>query len=224
MSKPPTGTPPVPDEVLRQLAKLARVSAEERENFYDLVCGTVEIVWAWDRRATGTEPGRALARAVQAARALHDELGNLNHPDRRWLEGLLDRTIHGHWITGGLEGLQRTVYLLAYFFSDALGDSPPDRNPRPHRPGRKSGGVKDLRFQEFVRNILIDVKLTGGSLTLQKNIQRGTLIKAIMMLAPHLPDGFVPEPLPISTLQRIKRWASQIDLQAELPILERPRN
>jgi hypothetical protein len=184
MSKLPIGTPPVPDEVLRQLAKLARVSAEERENFYDLVCGTVQIVWDWDRRATATKPGRALARAGQAARTLHDALGNLNNLDRQWLEVLLERTIHGHWMDGGLAGLQRSAYHVTYFLSDALGQSPPDRNPPSHRRGRKTGGVKDLRFQEFVRNILIDANLTGGSLTLQKNIARGTLIGAIKTLAP----------------------------------------
>jgi hypothetical protein len=53
--------------------------------------------------------------------------------------------------------------------------------------------------------------MVGGRLTLEKNIVRGSLIKAIKILAEHLPDGFVPDPVSTSTLQRLKTWCEQFD-------------
>jgi len=44
----------------------------------------------------------------------------------------------------------------------------------------------------------------GGSLTLDQNRGTGSLIEAIEILRPCLPEGFVPKALPLKTMQRIK--------------------
>jgi hypothetical protein len=41
------------------------------------------------------------------------------------------------------------------------------------------------------------------------------LIEAIEKLAPHLPVGFVPDPLPGSALQRLKTWCEQIPVDLD---------
>jgi hypothetical protein len=220
MPKSPTHAPPVlPKDVTLRVADVARVPAEERDQFCDLVYGTVRIVWEWSRDAMSTEPGQALVDAAAAARFLHKQLGKLNKADRMWVERLVAQTIPdkttrewlerdlGHridlpWHDGGLGGLQLTVYRLAHLFSIAVGKSPPkgpDRNP-----AARSRTVKDVISQNFVRNLLIDADQTGGTLTFEKNAGRGTLIDAIKLLTEHLPEGIAPEKLSMSTLQRIK--------------------
>jgi hypothetical protein len=99
--------------------------------------------------------------------------------------------------------LQQSVRQLADLFSIAVGKS----LPVSHKDrAKRERTVKDATFQNFVRNLLIHADWTGGSLTFEKNIGRGTLIDAINLLAEHLPSGVVPPPdkLPLSTLQRIK--------------------
>jgi hypothetical protein len=129
MPKPPIDKQPVlPKEVALEVADLARVrTEEEREQFCDLVCGTVQIVWEWDRRALSSTPGQALLDAAEAALILHQQLGNLNENDRAWVERLLVQTVPDKdmrewiekeftgrrvdlpWYGGGLRGLQLSV-------------------------------------------------------------------------------------------------------------------
>jgi hypothetical protein len=79
-----------------------------------------------------------------------------------------------------------------------------NRPTRVHRRGRPRGRVKNREFQVFVRGLFLAAQRAGGRYTLEKNIREGTVIEAINILAPYLPDGFVPKNLPFSTLQRIK--------------------
>jgi hypothetical protein len=58
-------------------------------------------------------------------------------------------------------------------------------------------------FAAFVVKLSRAARAAGGRLGLQKNIGKGPLLEAIEIVAPHLPDGFVPKPLSASTLQRI---------------------
>ena len=64
--------------------------------------------------------------------------------------------------------------------------------------------MKDWVFQHFVNTLLASATIAGGRLTLEKNIGKGSLIEAIEILAPYLPDGFVRRPMPVTTLQRLK--------------------
>jgi hypothetical protein len=83
----------------------------------------------------------------------------------------------------------------------ALGQEDP-LEPRPRSTGGRP--VKDLTFRVFVQELLCAAELNGGRFTLSKSYGSGTLIEAIEMLRPHLPDGFVKRLVP-STLQYIRR-------------------
>jgi hypothetical protein len=117
-----------------------------------------------------------------------------------------------------LETANELVHLLTYAtgtrgFNDVA--------PRA-RVGRRPGTVKDPNFQEFVSQILILTQFKGKGLTLEKNIGTGTVIEAIDALARYLPPGFVPAPLPIQTLQRVKADCSKAFRQSDQMDRTRP--
>ena len=71
--------------------------------------------------------------------------------------------------------------------------------------------MKHWIFQDFVFNLLISTRTAGGTLTLDKDVPSyGSLITAIKILTPYLPDGFVPRRFSSSTLQRLKTRCGQI--------------
>src|SRR5262249_33095851 len=142
MPKSLTHAPVLPKNVALQVADMARVPAEETDQFCDLVYGTVQISGGWRRGAPSTRTGRGLVDAPGRRRVLHTQLSKRKEADRLWLETLVARTIpskdtrewlerlHGRridlpWYDGGLGGLQLTVYRLAHLFSIAVGKSPP---------------------------------------------------------------------------------------------------
>jgi hypothetical protein len=83
--------------------------------------------------------------------------------------------------------------------------APPHGKSGPHQRGRRTGDVKDLSFRQFVHYLLVVTEQwCGGTLTLDKNYEKGTLIEAIEVLRPYLPELAVPSPLPLETIQRVK--------------------
>src|SRR5262249_7531585 len=84
-----------------------------------------------------------------------------------------------------------------------LGEPEPVK-PQAHRRGRTAGTITNRMFKTFVDGLLWAAKTCGEGFTLDKKPPAGTLIEAIKILTPCLPDGFVPKALPGSTLQRIK--------------------
>jgi hypothetical protein len=186
--------------VALRLAGLALVPDKEHDSFCYLLCGTVQRVWSRARRA---KPGPALVRAAEATRTLHEALGSLNKEDRDWVEGLLAQ----HPATDTDGWLPETVSLLANLFSSAVGNSPPPDHPgggaRPDQKGRRRGTVKNVIFQDFVSDLLTNAGATGGDFTFDKNYEMGTVLEAIRILTPHLPEGVCPKKLPMGTIQRI---------------------
>jgi len=63
--------------------------------------------------------------------------------------------------------------------------------------------------------LYISTVTAGGSLSLEKNIPTGSFVDAIDALARCLPEGFVPRPLPGSTIQRIKDACIRAEKQAD---------
>jgi hypothetical protein len=205
MPKLPMHMPsPLPQDEALRLANLARVPPEQQEQFFDLLHWTVTLVWMRDRRALGTKAGTALDRAAQAARTLHEAVGDLNRDDREWVENLWART---PWYKEWLRELPGTGYRLAHLFSTAVGKSPP-RAPGeptpPHQKTKRGRTLKDVIFRDFVRRLWLVAAESGGNFTFDKNQKKGTLIDAIDILGPHLPKDVVPIPLPFRTIQRIK--------------------
>jgi hypothetical protein len=71
-------------------------------------------------------------------------------------------------------------------------------------PGRPKGRVNDLTLGRLVRDLLHIAERTGGRFTYTKSSDTGTLIDAILLLAPYMKYGVVVNPPAASTLQRIK--------------------
>jgi hypothetical protein len=170
------------DDVMRRLADLARVPKTEgaQENFSRLIVRTLSGVWS-DFELSTRYPAWKNPRPRDAA---SEELAARTWRYLRHASGLSERD-------------------LEELFWPLEGDSE-QIQPQAHRRGRPRGTVKNRAFQVFVRGLFLAAVRAGGRYTLEKNIQKGTVIEAIDILAPYLPDGFVPKNLSFSTLQRIK--------------------
>jgi hypothetical protein len=176
-------------DVLPRLADLARVPERARNRFFDYVINILFDAlenYFWNREAASRLDGNAaLTRAMGALRSARQALAELDaqHREALW------------WPIAEVEsGID--------MFCEMVGSTETAR-PRPRRQGRPTGAVKDSVFQVLCESLLQAAETAGGKLTLQKNAKRGTLIDALDMLAPHLPDGLVPAALPLSTLERI---------------------
>jgi hypothetical protein len=201
-SNPKQQTPVLPMDVRVQLADLAGIPQQERDQFYDLIQMPVRLVWKLDRRAFNEDAGADLIRVAEAARDLHEAFANLNPGDREWIEYLNTTGIEFYHF---LPALPRTVRLLERLFSIAVGKAPLYNASRPKKAGRRRGAIKDLAFLEVVRWLLIVAEeCCGGHLTLDKNYENGTLIDALDLLRPHLPKGVIPKQLPLGTIQTTK--------------------
>jgi hypothetical protein len=176
--------------VMQRLADLGRVpkTEEAREYFSRLIVRTVQGVWSdfefITRYPAWKKPLPRNAANEKSASAARQYLRQASWLSERALEEL-------------------------FWPLDVLGDSE-QIQPQAHRRGRPRGTVKNRAFQVFVRGLFLAAQRAGGRYTLEKNIQEGTVIEAIDILAPYLPDGFVPKNLPFSTLQRIKNTVSKL--------------
>jgi len=178
--------------VMQQLADLAHVPTTDgaREYFSRFIVRILSDAWENDGphdaslKLQSTNP--ALSRAARALRSARQALADLDKRDREAL----------WWPISEVEsGIDR-------FFDFVVGGSEPIR-PQPHRRGRRSGTVKNRPFQIFVRGLFLAAETAGGRYTLEKNIGTGSVLEAIEILTPYLPDGFLPK-YSFSTLQRIK--------------------
>jgi hypothetical protein len=193
------------------------VPAEQRTFFFESVLANVLTARELDGLAKGalaTKNGAALQRT---AVTLLEMLSKLNQDEREFFERILggkSKFLFARISTGGVNGLLQTAQQLALLLSLVTGKShlhPLCQGAKPRYRGRKSGSVKHWIYQDFVFNILISTTTAGGTLTLDKDVPSyGSLITAIKMLTPYLPDGFVPRRFSSSTLQRLKTRCGQI--------------
>jgi hypothetical protein len=174
--------------VLRRLAELARVPEEKRVEFCRQVSNLLSDMWTFDadRRAlVVAKQNKAVSRAIDALRAARQALADLDEELREALRGpIVD-------IELGL-----TLFLAC--MREESGPASRRADGRGRRPGRVN-----WMFAAFVVKLRRAARSAGGRLGLQKNIKKGALLDAIKLLAPHLPDGFVPKRLSASTLQNI---------------------
>jgi hypothetical protein len=188
-----------------RLAEVARVPEENRDGFWLAVFAAVLDAWEhddWRKMALSLNQNEVLSRAIDALRDAREALADLDEECKKV----------GPSGRGGLAESQfwwRLPELTAAieqemdrFFEWTGAETEPPR-PRAHRSGRRPGTVKNRRFRVFLRKLTNAAKAYGGRLGLQKNIPEGALLEAIEIVAPHLPDGFVPKSLSASTLQRI---------------------
>jgi len=201
----PVVGPDLPMEVRLRVAGLAGVPPEGRDEFCDLLQLVRRTVFELDRRTLGAEPGEALVSAAEAARAFHEAFGRLNPDDRKWVEQLLAKTPrYNRWVPV----LPRSVNALSDLFSVAVGKAPLwnfDGPSGPDARGRRRGDVKNLAFRELVRWLrLIAEEWCGGEFTFDKSYEeKSSLTQALEILRRYFPQGVVPDPLPLSTIERI---------------------
>jgi hypothetical protein len=204
-------TPLIPN---RELAKLARVPPEHQDFFFREV--SLHLQASHDlnllaKGALGNERGAALRRA---ALGLHERLGDLKNGERKLIEDILNgrgQFIFERIAGDGFNRLLETTSQIARLLSLVAGKPQPrspSQSPQTLKRGRKPGGTKDPASQEFVWSLLISTRAAGGRLTLEKTGRFGTLIDAIEMLTPYLPETFVA--LRPTTLQRIKTQCDKI--------------
>jgi hypothetical protein len=179
---------------LPRLTDLARVSPEpERRGrfFRDAVLHVVLDAWDnYDLREAASQlrtKKPALSRVVAKLRSAKRALVDLDKHDREALRGPISEVESG----------------IDLLFQRVLGETERVK-PQAHRRGRPAGTITNRMFKSFVGDLLWAAEACGGRLTFEKNIKKGTLIDAINILTPCLPDGFVPRVLSGSTLQRIK--------------------
>lgn len=204
-------SPKVPtDKVLQLVADLGEVPAAQRKSFFDSVRANVRTACERDelvRMRLATKKATALHRATFT---LYEMLGKLNKNERKFIKRILDGNAEFNFdriSSGGVDGLEQTTYQLAKLFSLVTDKASPrfaHQALQLHKRGRRKGDLKNPIFQNFVCDLLISTTAAGGKLTNDKNGLCGTLIEAIEILSPHLPDGFDPKSLSYSTYQRLK--------------------
>jgi hypothetical protein len=80
-------------------------------------------------------------------------------------------------------------------------------NPFPARPdgrGRPRGTVENWQLQKFIEILWETAKHCGGNLYADhKRAEGGTMMKALELLRPVLPEGLLPKTLSVSTVEAI---------------------
>jgi hypothetical protein len=145
-------------------------------------------MWTFDadRRAlVVAKQNKAVSRAIDALRAARQALADLDEELREAARELIVE-----------------IELGMTRFLACMGEESGPARRRADGRGRRPGRVNWM-FAAFVVKLRRAARAAGGRLGLQKNIEKGPLLEAIKIVAPHLPDGFVPKCLSASTLQRI---------------------
>jgi hypothetical protein len=212
---------------------LARVSAVGLTGLKRGICQDIAREWRWYEQTPVVDPeARKLARGQAAAlrrlsaeltarlEILNDDvlealaladllivadrqnfpLGEVNRDDHLRLASKLPR--------GGedFEQIKKAVATLAERASKAehiYRHKSRYLSGRPARGGFAKPPGEPGSLAQFALRLLWDVRTAGGRLTLDKNSRKGTLIETLELLSPHLPPGFVPKILPVSTLAKM---------------------
>jgi hypothetical protein len=202
----------LPREPALELARLAKVKRSEIEYFCDAVSNTVNEVWQKDRRASSPKRSTGLVAAARAALTLNRAICKLNKEDQKWLLHILRtgefRSRNMAW-SGKLEPYEQwddfsqRVWVIAADLSTAAGLSGPPSFPglADHRPGISR--IRDISFALVVSQLRSRATECGGGFKYNKRYQSGTLLQALEVLRPHLPNRVIPRALPLTTIDRL---------------------
>jgi len=205
--------------VATRIAKVAKVPPKYQHDFCERVIQTVVKVRNRDRRSTGQLVGGLLSEAADAARRLQDAYSRMNQVDRDWVEHI--KCTEMQFAAGEIQHIEPTILNLSTLLHSALGKASPVLKPPKYR-GRASNDIdrhdlhkklgmlepraKDQMLREVVVGLLSAARDNGGDLDFNKNSESGALAKVLRLLrdGKYLPPGLVPDPLPASTIQRLK--------------------
>ena len=195
------------DEVLAQLADLARVPNETREYFYSWI--RIILLGVGPSRATPPPISVSLSRAAKALRVAREALANLDESERQRV--LSRRSEFTFW---GDSELEFQIELLLFCTEGRLD---PIRRRAKYR-GRHPGAVENRRLRELIHELFWTAEISEGQFTVDKHSGDGTILKALDVIAPYVIAEILPKKLPlsISTIQRIKKEVAQ-RLQEYLP-------
>jgi len=185
------------NQAANALVELARVpfagQKRFREKIYELVRETHNAFWSRYHHNSS----KAFAELERNIRAACVASLGLTKRERDHL----DRVINRHRRIKRPDGWTHVLRLMSEACSELTG-----KNPYPHAKsrsgrGRRRGDIKDYPLNHFVRSLTIELRDCGGRLTLDVKGQRGSWIKALDMLRPLLPAGFIPKAPPSQRLQ-----------------------
>jgi hypothetical protein len=180
-------------------ARLAKVPADNQQEFCERIIKIISDLRLRDRRSTGKKPGGRLIEAAEAARILDLKFSGMNSHDRTWVEDI-HRTRGVVFANGEIHHLATTITNIAMLLHDALGKS----YPVPKHLELGSHRVVDQRLRELIFGMLSAACPTGGRFTFNKNSASGSLAVTLDKLRSHLPRDLVPGQLSGATIQRLK--------------------
>jgi hypothetical protein len=223
-----TALKPPSKDVLRELADLARVPPPERDVYYQSVRECVRTACERKRLTDNGLTSEHGKKLLQSALSLQEALWSLSKHEVKLITSLLDGKsafVFDRISGGGHGGLQRTAYQLALLFSLLTGKPEPrypHRAPAPRKRGKSPGGrrpgsISNPILQDFIFGLWTSTNVAGGKLSFAKSPVKGepqgTILGVIKMLAPHLPEGFVPKALPAPTLAKLGAHCAKLETQ-----------
>jgi hypothetical protein len=207
-----------------QIAGLARVPTPGLARLQAGIALDLEREWGWHLRPSITIDQRArrsgrtqITKLKRLSSELSAALKGLNFYalDALWHascriyldRGLPTEKLPVFSILGGLDfdQIKELIATLAERASKAADANrpKPSLNPVGRQARGGFGALGPGSLKEFTLRLLWDVRDAGGRLTLDKNSGNGSLPATLKLLSPHLPPGFIPKVLPLSTLASV---------------------
>ena len=215
--------------VAQRIVKLAKVPTHYQHEFSERIVEIVMSLRKQHRSPAWGKPGGLLTEAADAARRLQDTFYRMNERDRGWVEHV--KQSQQLLFADQINDLGSTISQIVVLLDAALGRP----SPVPRHIAKMSAAllgelpeIRDVRLRELVFGLLSAATRTGGKFTFIKDKESGTLAVALRLLRDHLPEGLVPEPLPSSTIQRLKTVFFRLRRSEDAPkqykrVLARPR-
>jgi hypothetical protein len=215
-----------------KLAKIALVPAENIERLRKDICFDLSESCALSKLSSAPpieEPlsmKREIAQLARLARLARDLTAAASSLHQQALRTVLwadlkrckraNKMWTGHWLEVRWSNFENSISEFADLSLEALSMA---REPAPSgsrgRPGGRFAFPLTGSLIEFAFRLLLDIRAAGGRLTLDKNVGKGTLIETLELLRPHLPSGYIPRSLPLSTLARVKALDQKIAAMAD---------
>jgi hypothetical protein len=199
----------VTGEALAKIAALANIREIHRQQFYS----EMHFVWAraqyefilYSNARRIVKQKSPLLKAAQALREAKNAVANLNPEERgQFLRGLqyVTKCIQSETAENYMgvldealdeaEGGMDLISILEEGLSYAVGRGPLQRVRKAGR-GRNFSTIENWPLDHLVRDLLYQADLFGDGLKYNKNDGGRSLLDALDLLFPLLPDGFVPE-------------------------------
>jgi hypothetical protein len=216
--------------VVAAIADLARVVEPRRAEFYQLIVDEplINVVahgarWAKDQRCQAGSAFRknngTLSRAARAMRTVSDALFRLDTEERARVDLALravglatDKAIadergigtFANFLAKDSQECEYIAHRLAEAFEWAIGI--PRRPRHSTKAGRPKGTKGHPHFHHVVERLLEAANECDGRLPFDKKAgPNSPLVRAIYLLRPLLPAGFLPNIPPLATIERIVR-------------------